>query len=642
MQRQFSSVSLLPSGYILLPLCLLAAIGTDSTAMDFEDDIRPFLEKHCLRCHTGDDSSGDTNLDRIRTPQEIDENFETWEKAAELVLAARMPPGDEMQPSETERALLVQWYEARFVQNVQAKSGIFRPRRLSAAEYRNTLRSLLGFDLEVAIIEAEQTRSEKSLVLKILQPDVPGKSGFRNDTHSAPLTTVLWDQYSMLADRALEEFFTPARLAVAADDFDLVVAEKIVRQFVPKAFRRNVPELAIDKIMANIRASNEPLAATKRELKIALMSPEFMYRGLLFKGTEGQHPVDDFELAERLSYFLWADMPDAELFQAAQAGTLSQSDSLRQQVQRMLGSPKSVSLAEDFAVQWLALDEIDHVSDETPYVMALKEQPLDFIDYLIREDRPLVEIIDSQVTFANAFTKKFYAMDGKRLQAVPRQKGIEVAAAPNQKLILENTPERGGLLTMPGILAMNRGPILRGTWILERILGESLPDPPANVGQVAENRAGENLTFRQRFEQHRSNASCALCHDKIDPLGFALQVYDDEGGYVLSPTYKPPKRRRDGLSSQTSHVIDASGQLPSGEKFNDFQELKSILTTTQRARVVRNIVNRLLSYALCRKLEYYDQPTVDAIATKMLENNGTYRDLIMEIVNSLPFRETTL
>lgn len=629
--------------YLLLPLCLLFARTSQSLpADDFDTSIRPLLATYCVGCHAGDDPSGELNLEMIRSPQEVDEHFETWGKVVELVQASKMPPLDELQPSSDERELLRDWYQTRFERNIQAKPGPFRPRRLAAVEYRNTLRSLLGFDLEIAVVEAEQTRTEKSLVLKILQEDAPGLSGFCNDTHAAPLTAVLWDQYSMLADRALEEFFSPARLGIATGDFDSATAETVIREFVPRAFRRSLADQTIDKMLQNIRSSKHPLEATKMELKIVLMSPQFLYRGLLFEADVGQQLVDDFELAERLSYFLWADMPDAELLDMAKSGRLSQGAELQTQVVRMLDSPKSQSLTTDFAAQWLSLDEIDQVSDEFPYVKALKSQPLDFIDYLIRENRPLIEIIDSEVAFANQFTQKFYGEDGKRLQAPPRKTGIEVAAAPNQRLNLQKTYERGGLLTMPGILAMNRGPILRGVWILERILGESLPDPPANVGQVAENRVGENLTFRQRFEQHRSQASCALCHDKIDPLGFALQGYDSEGGYLLSANYKPPKRNRDNPELAPDNTIDESGQLPSGEKFRDFQELKMILTTTQRVRVVRNIVKRMMSYALCRKLEYYDQPTVEAIVASMMENNGTYRELVLEIVNSLPFRETTV
>ena len=180
---------------------------------------------------------------------------------------------------------------------------------------------------------------------------------------------------------------------------------------------------------------------------------------------------------------------------------------------------------------------------------------------------------------------------------------------------------------MPGILMMNRGPILRGTWILERILGEDLPDPPANVGQVAANQDGQNLSFRQRFEQHRSNTTCAVCHDRIDPLGFALEGYGQNGQF---------------LTSKANSEIDTSGQLPSGEKFDNFAQLKQILKTTQKQVVIRNIVKRTLSFALCRRLTIYDHSEVERITQHIAETNGTWQELFVQIVTSVPFRETVL
>ena len=235
----------------------------------------------------------------------------------------------------------------------------------------------------------------------------------------------------------------------------------------------------------------------------------------------------------------------------------------------------------------------------------------------------MIELIDSRVAFVNPYTKGFYGEDSRQLTRYRKAAGIEREIVPNQKITLVKTTNRGGILTMPGILAMNRGPILRGTWILERILGEHLPEPPPDVGQVPPAPRGQKLTFRQRFEQHRSKAACAVCHNKIDPLGFAFQRY--QGG-----------------SYQNNAKVDTSGQLPTGEKFEDYPGLKQILVTSQKKRVIRNIVERTLSYALCRNLELFDLPTVDKITNKLYESNGTYRDLVFEIAMSLPFRETII
>ena len=212
-----------------------------------------------------------------------------------------------------------------------------------------------------------------------------------------------------------------------------------------------------------------------------------------------------------------------------------------------------------------SLNEIDHVSDNPPVRDALKSQPIDYLHYLFTRDRPLTELIDSTTTFINPHTAKYYPVDRKQMVAYKRVKGIEIEKVPNQQIKLKETANhRGGLLTMPGVLAMNRGPILRGTWILERILGDHLPDPPANVGQVPPNKRDEDLTFRQRFEIHRNNPACASCHDKIDPLGFGLQHYAVDGRFL--PLGNTANKRKQKAPPVDPDRLDSSGRLPSGNR----------------------------------------------------------------------------
>ncbi len=597
---------------------------------------------------------GKVDFTKIRTQQDLDAQFETWEAAIARLREGDMPPDAAKQPPAGELMKIYDWYQKRFVETVEAKPKVFKPRRLSAHEYRNTLRSLFGFDLEVAIMAAEQTLVEKSLVLKLLPEDPPGASGFKNDTSGNPLTTDIWSQYSYLIDTALEELFSPKRAKelealagpVSDDEFSRGSAERLLRLLLPRAHRRTVPDKEIQKAIAALQPGDDLIPSLKREIKKTLLSPGFIYRGLLadIPGEAGAViAVDDFELAERLSYFIWADMPDNELLRLAAKGGLSEPSVFRAQVRRLLDSPKSRNLAEDFAVQWLALTEIDQFrAKQIPLADALKSQPIDFMHHLIAEDRPLMEFIDSKVTFINPHTAKFYPKDRGQLPKYRKQKGIEQESVPNHRIEIRETKGRGGLLTMPGVVAMNKGPVLRGTWMLERILGEELPDPPANVGQVQPNKRGENLTFRQRFEQHRSNPTCASCHDKIDPLGFALQAYDAEGAYVLRTGYTPGKKlkKRNKGEADAASEIDTSGQLPSGEKFTDFEELKQILLTTGKERIIRNIVKRTMSYALARKLEIHDQPVVDEITKELNRNDATWRDLILAVAESLPFQKT--
>jgi hypothetical protein len=630
---------------ILILFCLLLqTLCLRASAPDFSTHIQPFLTTYCLDCHgKGEKVKGKVDFTKLITTEQLDRSYETWAKALELLQDHEMPPEEEPQPTDSEREVFAQWYQHRFVDTIQAEPGRFQPRRLSAVEYRNTLRSLFGFDLEVTVAQAEQTIAEPSLVLAQLPTDPPGHSGFTNDTHGNPLSTEAWNQYAFLTDVAIDGIFSDVRRdqleaytgTIDQNGLTIEHAATMLRRFIPSAWRRPQPDSALQPIIDRVTQSSDLTKALKSEIKVALMSPPFLYRGLLMDGTPGeQQPVDDYELAERLSYFICGDMPDAELTAAAQSGRLQDPIIFAGQIDRLLTSPGARNLAENFAVEWLALDEIDQANKNPPFMLSLKSQPIDFMHYLFTEARPLTDFIDSRVTYANNITAGHYGKDKGQMEPYHIPKGIEVMAMPNQRITLNHTRERGGILTMPGILAMNKGPVIRGTWILERILGDHLPEPPMNVGVVPGNRKGENLSFRERFEQHRSNKTCAVCHDKIDPLGFALQRFNDGGGFLKPSKKDPHKSSNGGLNTQ--------GQLPSGEAFEDVQGLKQILVTSQRPIVIGNLVKRTLSYALCRKLEVYDQPTVAAISTKLLDHSGTFRDLVHEVAHSLPFRETTL
>jgi hypothetical protein len=285
-------------------------------------------------------------------------------------------------------------------------------------------------------------------------------------------------------------------------------------------------------------------------------------------------------------------------------------------------------------VQWLGLASLDEMVREPIRNHALTSQPVDFLNYLFTEDRPVMEIIDSKITFVNQGTSGFYGQDRQRMKRYASTRGIERQTTPNQRLTLEHAQWRGGILTMPGVLSMNRGPIQRGTWMLRRILGVQLGEPPADVPAIKPGPRGKKLSFRERFALHRADASCARCHEKIDPLGFSLGAYDANGRFTAVSSGQK--------GNKGSTPIDTSGRLPTGESFKNFAELKVIFVTSQRETIVRNIVERTLSYALCRKLLRSDQPTVDEITNTLCESEGTWKSLFCQVANSLPFRETMI
>lgn len=633
------------------------------SASDFATVVQPVLREYCFACHFGDDANGNVDFAALVDQADVLQGYATWDAIIDQIEYATMPPPGERQPDVSERQSVVNWYRD-LAAAVESKPGVLKPRRLSVAEYRNTLRSVFGFDLEVAIMEAEQTVSEKSLVMKLLPTDPPGASGFKNDTRTNPLTTVVWDQYAYLIDVATEQLFSSANRShlealvgpMETDQFTLPQARRLLESIVSRAWRRPVPEHQVGAISERLDGLDDAhlIETVKFEIKAVLMSPHFLYRGLLYRrllvdGKPGERRmVDDFELAERLSYFLWGDVPDASLRALAERGRLAEPGVIADQIDRMLESTKSRYLSDVFATEWLNLDQIQYVSNDVPKMVALYSQATDFMHYLFTENRPLMEMIESQIAFINPHTARFYGADARQMSRYVKQRGIEVEIVPNQKINLVNATERGGILTMPGILAMNKGPILRGTWMLECILGQRLPEPPANVGQVPPNSRGEQLSFRERFEQHRRQPTCAVCHDRIDPLGFAFERFNEQGQYLSEQVETADKKAKRGSSNrsksqvQQGSEIDTSGKLPSGETFRNHLELKKILTTSRREDVTRNIVERTMAFALCRALTIHDRPTVDQIVERMVQTDGTWRDLFVAVVTSVPFRETIL
>ncbi|MGB0154394.1 MAG: DUF1592 domain-containing protein [Verrucomicrobiales bacterium] len=644
-----------------LPLLKAAFTFLLAPGLAFSLDTTPeamnrFVEQYCIQCHGGETVKGKVDFTTISMAAASEDDYDFWQLAAEVVEYEDMPPEDEKQPSPEERAAFQAWYETHYVE-VEAAPGVFKPRRLSTPEYRHTMRSLFGFDLENNVQKAEQTAVEPSLILKLMPTDPPGESGFINDTHAAPISTVIWDQYAYFSEVALIRLFSrgrPQSLNTLLDgdlpknykheDITPEMGESILRNFATKAYRRPVSEEEFENMATRLDGLSgaKLVKALKFEMQTILMSPGFLYRGMRMEKQPGkrQQEVDTYELAERLSYFLWEDSPDEELFSLAANGTLSDPKIIEKQVDRMLKSPRARTLADSFATQWLALDEIDDVYNDPYQLISFKSQPLDFLNYLFTEERPVMEMIDSDVTFTSHVTAGAYPKDRKKLEKHVKPKGIEKQVAPNQKLILENTEGRGGLLTMPAILAMNHGPIIRGTWTLRRILGEHLGEPPADIPPIQTVGGGKKLSFREQFEMHRDNATCARCHDKIDPLGFAFEAYNEKGAYLLSDNSSLPKEMQS--KKQGNAEIDTAGKLPTGETFEDFEALKQIFMTSRREDIVRNTVKQTLSYALCRKLEAYDGPTVDAITAKLVETDGTWQDLFTEIAKSLPFRQTII
>ncbi|HEY7512672.1 MAG TPA: DUF1592 domain-containing protein [Vicinamibacteria bacterium] len=394
-----------------------------------------------------------------------------------------------------------------------------------------------------------------------------------------------------------------------------------------RAYRRPVAPAETAPLLRLAEAAREQGDSFEEALSLAvqamLVSPDF-----LFRIEKDPRPpattrrVSPHELASRLSYFLWASMPDESLLRAADDGSLRQAAVLRAQVRRMLQDPKASALVEAFGGQWLQFRALESLSPDRERFptfdshlrLAMKRETELFLEAVVREDRSVLDLIDAPYTFVNERLARHYGIGGV--------KGQEF-----RKVYLPSAANRGGVLGHASVLAVssypNRtSPVLRGKWILENLLAAPPPDPPAGTPRLDEAKIGAGMSLRQQMEAHRSNATCAACHQRMDPLGFALENYDAIGAW----------RGQDG-----EFAIDASGRLPDGRSFTGPSGMRAVLKQDRDAFALA-VTEKMLTYALGRGLERYDKRAIKDIARGLAARDYRFSALVDEIVTSAPFQ----
>ncbi|HVK12157.1 MAG TPA: DUF1592 domain-containing protein [Gemmataceae bacterium] len=407
-------------------------------------------------------------------------------------------------------------------------------------------------------------------------------------------------------------------------------ARKVITAFADRAYRRpiKVDELArLTKLYQFAASQNEPFeASVKHALKAVLVSPHFLFRierDADPNNPEAVHPVTPHELATRLSYFLWSTMPDEELFRLAESGELRNPAVLEAQVRRMLKDPKSIELSENFAGQWLMLRTLTTVQPDrqafpkfdAPLRKSMIRETELYFDHVMRDDRSVLEFLDSDYTFVNAVLAQHYGIP-------------DVTGNDFRKVALKDSP-RGGILTHGSILTVTSNPtrtspVMRGKWVLENILGTPPPPPPPDVPELeADSKAQLTGSLRQRMEKHRNDPNCATCHAKMDPIGFGLENFDAVGAY----------RTEDGRFK-----IDAGGVLPDGAKFTGPADLRKVLIA--KADLFRkNLAEKMLTYAIGRGLEHYDRCSVDDVIGHLKKGQDKFSALVLGVVMSEPFQK---
>lgn len=592
---------------------------------NFSADTRPILAKYCFSCHGEKKQEAGFALHEIGTTEDAFRQHRLLRQVIAQVENDDMPPFEakEELPDAERTALLraLQGLVARIDRgDVPKNPGRVTIRRLNRNEYNYTVRDLFGVTIQPG---------------KNFPADGAGGEGFDNTADALFLPPLLMEKYLDAANRIVESLYQSESLrqrflfAVPGDKLSAEQAARRVLNFHGSlAFRRPLTEddLAplLQAVTTRIAKGKSYSDAMRVPLTALLVHPGFLFRIEHDEPGKREWRLNDFEIATRLSYFLWSSVPDSELFRAAREGKLRDSRVLRAQVLRMLRDDKAKALSRHFAGQWLGFDDlIDRVEPDTTRFpqftrslrAAMYRESEHFFDYLLRSNRPVTELITANYTFLNAELARHYGIPG-------------VSGSQLRKVTLAN-PNRGGVIGMGSVLTatslpLRTSPVKRGKWILETLLGEPPPPPLPDAGELpADDKSMEGLSFREQLEQHRKKTKCAACHAKIDPLGFGLENFDAIGRWRTKEVNGKP--------------VDSSAVLPGDITFSSPAELKRLLAAAQD-KIARNFCRKMLAYALGRSLEYYDEPVINSLLTTLKKNDYKAQSLILAIAESYPFQ----
>ena len=595
-----------------------AALRADAQKV-FKEKVGPFVNKYCTRCHGPRAKAGINLQSALKNPGGESASLH-WKKAVANVKVHEMPPEDaSKKPTDEERRQFAEWV-GKIKYLAPRDPGRFVIRRLTKTEYANTLRDLYGVDPSIA---------------DTLPAEVEGE-GFLNSI--SPLQSEL---FLGIANKVIDQIIAPEGQAPTAVQKRLFgetpkgtdlrkAARGVARTLARDAYRRPPTDAELDVLVDvyDLARNNDlnHMAALGLMLKAVLVSPQFLF---ITPAGEPESKdaivlLDDFQLASRLSYLLWSAPPDAELAALADKGELHKPEVLRTQVERLLKDARSRALFDGFGAQWLRVNELDgQVFDPKTFPQmtpALRTAMMDearlFFESIVSENQSVVRFVSSDYTFVNEPLAKVYGLE-------------QSVRGPKMRRVKLTNPNRGGILSMPATLATtsfpNRtSPVLRGVWVLERILGERVPPPPADIPELEEqdHKKIEGLTLRQRTELHQSEATCRNCHKILDPIGFGLENFDAIGRWR--------EKNDQGLA------IDSAGKLPDGKEFSTPAELKRLLAKRE-ADLARNLTERLMAYALGRQLEGYDDVVIDQLMVKIAADNYRVRTIITEVITSYLF-----
>ncbi len=613
----------------------------------FWDVVQPIMEDNCNRsCHNADDRKGGLNLDAFSFIVAIQRRGEIFVKLIDHVENGTMPPDSKPPLTKMEKDTLL-FYIKKYIRDALDKPdpGLITSRRLSNREYEYAIQ-----DLTSVIINTDS----------LLPRDPGGGEGFDNFAKTLYITPLLMERYFDIGESVIEQMYANHetwQTHVPENSFSLFQrikhwwynwfyhrdlayeatlqnAQEAIGSFATLAYRRYLAPLERDNLLHFFEEVYQSLpedeprydAAMQEVFKVVLVSHHFLIRQEADPPLEDPYPVNSFELATRLSSFLWCSIPDVELLEAAYREDLRNPDLLRKQVRRMLDDPKARRMAESFVSQWLEIDDLtqptydkdEHLFPEFDAELrtAMYGETVEYFYYTLSESRNFLELLDGRFTFLNETLADHYGIDGV--------KGNEM-----RKVNLEGM-ERGGILGMASVLTAtslpNRtSPVLRGKWVMEKILSTPPKPPPPNVPDLETTREiHDELSLREALVIHRENPSCFGCHQDMDDLGFALENYDAIGRWRT-------------FYNNSSKPIDVTGSLKSGEYFEGAAQLRKVLISKQE-QFAKGITRKMLGFALGRSIVFKDTKTVEQLAKILVENRFDPVPFIEELVLSYPFQ----
>ncbi|MEM6633469.1 MAG: DUF1592 domain-containing protein [Bacteroidota bacterium] len=639
-----NKASILLSTFLTLGLTLFAQ-PDDPRQKHFWKTVRPILRQHCYSCHNGEDKKAGLNLEAYDFIIAIVRDGERFHKVMEVVENGTMPP-DIRPPMPQQDKDTLNFYINGYLQAAleEKDPGLIYPRRLNNQEYKYAIQDLLGVEVKVD---------------SIFPSDPSGGAGFDNQARVLYLSPLLLERYFETANHLIEalsqdevnwrrkvpQYRSSFRESIRifwnkiwwGKDVSLErpiekaqavlfpIATRAYRRFLNPSDKETLTNFFTEVYTEIPKSTDRFDTAIKETLKLILVSHHFIYRQEGDPDIQGAYEITNFELASRLSFFLWSSLPDLELLDVAYKEDLHDPKVLEREVLRMLDDPKAHRLGARFATQWLELSKLkDPAFQIDPGVypeynsilrdLMLKEVEL-YFNHVLLSSKNFLELLDSDYSFLNKDLAEHYGVEG-----IDTEEMYRVQFASN---------ERGGILGMGGVLTATSlptrtSPVLRGKWVLEQILGTPAPPPPPDVPELEASHDSTQgpQSLRTLLEKHRADPACSGCHKAMDPIGLGLENFDGIGRWRNSYGTEP---------------IDPSGILKSGESFGGPAELRKILLS-KKEDFAKNFSKKMLSFALGRSLAFKDTPTINHLESTLLDTKFNSTQFILELVKSYPFR----